>query len=125
MTTSGLLNRKIIVFTIDDKSMTLPQAREIIVGRFAPTDSVQPDLDLGPFDAEHKGVSRRHVRISYNEAQFWLVDLSSMNGTWLNGSSLKPLLEYPLRDGDNLRLGSLEIGVKFGATAFLRSQSVP
>jgi len=121
MSASGLLNWKSLFFTIDDKSITLPHAKEIIVGRFAPTDSIQPDVDLGPFGAERKGVSRRHVRISYKEAQFWVVDLSSMNGTWLNGSSLKPLLEYPLCDRDTLRLGKLEIGIKFGTTAFIRS----
>lgn len=125
MTESGFLNRKAIFFTIDDKTLTMPQAQEIIVGRFARTDSVQPDVDLGPFGAELKGVSRRHVRISYKEGQFWLVDLSSTNGSWLNGSRLQPQLEYLVRDGDTLRLGSLELGIKFGTTAFIRLQDAP
>jgi pSer/pThr/pTyr-binding forkhead associated (FHA) protein len=125
MTASGLLNRKVIMFVIESKVVALPQAKEVFVGRFAPTDSLQPDLDLGPFGATEKGVSRRHAKITYKDGQTWIIDLSSMNGTWLNGQALEPIKEYPLRDGDKLRLGKLEMLVKFGTTAFMRAQAKP
>jgi pSer/pThr/pTyr-binding forkhead associated (FHA) protein len=104
LNTSGLLNRKTIIFVIGTQTVTLPQAREILVGRFAPTDSLQPDVDLSPFKAEEKGVSRRHIKITFKDGQYWVIDLASMNGTWLNGEPIKSVAEYPLRDGDRLRL---------------------
>jgi pSer/pThr/pTyr-binding forkhead associated (FHA) protein len=112
MSTSGLLNRKKILLMIDNRSVALPLSREIVIGRLAPTEKVQPDIDLRPFDADQKGVSRRHIKIIYKEAQFWVIDLASLNGTWLNDRPLKPVANYPLHDGDRLRLGRLEIGVK-------------
>ena len=123
MTASGLLNRKVINFVIDSRVIALPQSKEVVVGRFAPTDSLQPDLDLGPFGATEKGVSRRHAKIVYKDGQTWIIDLSSMNGTWINGQAIEPIMEYPLRDGDKLRLGKLELLVKFGTTAFMRARA--
>ncbi len=125
MSASGLLNRKAINFVIESKVIVLPQSKEVVVGRFAPTDSLQPDMDLGPFGAAEKGVSRRHAKITYKDGQTWIIDLSSMNGTWINGQALEPIMEYPLRDGDKLRLGKLELVVKFGTTAFMRAQAKP
>jgi len=122
MTVSGLLNRKVINFVLDSRILAVPQAKEVIVGRFAPTDSIQPDLDLGPFGAAERGVSRRHAKITYKDGETWIIDLSSMNGTWLNGEALEPIRAYPLHDGDKLRLGKLELLVKFGSTAFIHSR---
>src|SRR5579859_6059419 len=112
MPTSGFLKRKTIRLVIENKTVTLPQGEDVIVGRFSATASAQPDVDLGPFDAEEKGVSRRHIRISYKTARISVIDLSSTNGTWLNDQRLKPTAEYTLHDGDRLRLGKLEIVVK-------------
>ena len=117
MTSSGLLNRRTVILVIGDKTLQLPKSREIILGRFAPTDSAQPDVDLVPYDAERKGVSRRHVKIADIGGQIVVIDLDSMNGTWLNGERLKPLVEHPLREGDYLKLGDLETQVKFGTSS--------
>src|SRR5258708_29514001 len=84
MPTSGFLKRKTIRLVIQNKSVTLPPGEDVIVGRFSATASAQPDIDLGPFDAEEQGVSRRHIRISCKTAQISVIDLSSMNGTWLS-----------------------------------------
>jgi pSer/pThr/pTyr-binding forkhead associated (FHA) protein len=117
MTSSGLLNRLTIILVINSRRIPLPVAREVIVGRFTPTDSRQPDIDLNFCSAEQHGVSRQHLRIINTSTQFAVSDLGSTNGTWLNGVRLQPGGEYPLRHGDRLRLGNLELEVKLGVTA--------
>jgi pSer/pThr/pTyr-binding forkhead associated (FHA) protein len=120
MTASGLLHRLTLILVINDQSVPLLEFREVILGRFAPTDSSQPDIDLGPYGAEHKGVSRRHIRINHAKGKFWVIDLGSTNGTWLNGQRLKPVAEYPIQHGDRLRLGELDVEVKLGTTGLNR-----
>lgn len=55
---------------------------------------------------QDKRLSRRHALIQYLPGQgFYLKDLSSTNGTYLNGEPVRrPVL---LKDGDRVRLGSL------------------
>jgi pSer/pThr/pTyr-binding forkhead associated (FHA) protein len=105
----------LLKLNVGDTSIVVPECNHVVVGRCAPTGHAQPDIDLSPFSAELKGVSRRHLRIVHLGGTSVLVnDLDSSNGTWLNGERLKPLIEYPLTDGDLLRLGELEIVIKFG-----------
>jgi pSer/pThr/pTyr-binding forkhead associated (FHA) protein len=49
-------------------------------------------------------VSRRHAVIRRSEWGFTIEDLSSTNGTWVNGMELKPGQIYLLRNGDQLKL---------------------
>ncbi len=53
-----------------------------------------------------KEVSRHHAMICRDRAGWWLIDLDSSNGTWLNDVALKqPRL---LRDGDRIRIAAYE-----------------
>lgn len=53
----------------------------------------------------HDKVSRQHVRIECDGEQYYIADLNSTNGTWLNG---KPLSErQPLVQGDTIRVGTV------------------
>jgi class 3 adenylate cyclase len=53
-------------------------------------------------------VSRRHAIIqAQGEREFWLVDLGSANGTYLNGRRIA--LSVRLRHGDIIRIGSHEL----------------
>ena len=55
-------------------------------------------------------VSRCHAVISHHSyAGFFLTDVGSTNGTWVNGSKLIPRERYTLNDGDLLRFGNLKI----------------
>lgn len=51
-------------------------------------------------------VSRHHAQIRYRSKRFWVNDLGSTNGTFVNG---EPVEERSLRDGDVLSLGGLEL----------------
>jgi len=88
--------------------------REMVVGR---TDgkTFTADLDLGPLDASTLGVSRVHAALVYDAPRevLRIMDLNSMNGTFLNGLRLKPQEMHDLRPGDLLRLGRLTVRVSY------------
>jgi len=65
---------------------------DLVVGRGS-----QSDLMIDDFD-----VSRMHFRVLYHKPDFLLRDLMSMNGTVLNGESIR---EGKLRHGDTIAIG--------------------
>ena len=84
---------------------------ECVLGRTY-EDSV-PDLDLGPFSALDRGVSRRHARLTRQSLTVMVQDLGSVNGTFLNGTRLVPFQARVLRNDDELMLGRLALRVLF------------
>ncbi|HEU5013705.1 MAG TPA: DUF3662 and FHA domain-containing protein [Roseiflexaceae bacterium] len=58
---------------------------------------------------EDTRVSRNHAQLRYRSRRFWITDLSSTNGTYVNG---EPVEERALRDGDVISLGGLEVAFK-------------
>ena len=56
------------------------------------------------------GVSRRHVEIRWDGQTAMLQDLNSTNGTTVNGLTVS---SWELADGDRIRLGHSDIGVRF------------
>lgn len=56
-------------------------------------------------------VSREHAALVRRAEQFWVVDLGSLNGTFVNG---KQTAEHPLNPGDHLRFGEALIDVLGG-----------
>lgn len=93
--------------------IVLHPQHETVLGRLDPTSQAKPDLDLTPFGALEKGISRIHAAIRRGEDTLTLVDLASVNGTYLNGQRLTPDQPRVLRDGDEIRLGQLVIHVYF------------
>ncbi len=86
---------------------------ELVLGRRDPDSNEIPDIDLEPYDAQDKGVSRRHIVIVKRDGALNIVDLGSHNGSYLNGQRLVPNQPRILRDGDDLRLGHLVLHVSF------------
>jgi hypothetical protein len=95
-------------------SMVLDVSSEMVLGRMHSEDGVPiPDVDLTPYEAIEKGVSRVHAALTRDEDTVLVSDLSSANGTFLNGQRLMPHEPRILRDNDELRLGRLVIRVAF------------
>lgn len=50
-------------------------------------------------------VSGHHAQVQPQGGGYVVIDLNSMNGTFLNGQRLSPYITYPLHDGDTLCFG--------------------
>lgn len=70
-----------------------------------------PHIDLSPFYAHHRGVSRKHARITLHNMRLSVLDLGSTNGTYVNNERIDMSVEFPLKEGDDLRLGFLSLRV--------------
>jgi hypothetical protein len=78
---------------------------ETHIGRWDADGGIFPDVDLDADDPEAK-VSRRHARITRRSGQYYIEDLGSTNGTFVNrGRRLLPGDRQPLRDGDEVIVG--------------------
>jgi pSer/pThr/pTyr-binding forkhead associated (FHA) protein len=95
-----------LVLRPNQQSISLPAAGgEAILGRSDPVKGVYPDVDLSPYGGDTSGVSRRHARLVLKGNTVYIEDLNSTNYTFLNHQKLTPSQLYPLKSGDELRLG--------------------
>ncbi len=74
---------------------------DFIIGRERSCDAIIKD--------ESKTVSRRHAEITKRDDGYYITDLNSFNGTWVNRERIK---EVKLKDGDLIKVGSV-ITLKF------------
>jgi hypothetical protein len=65
------------------------------------------DIDLDPYGAFEKGVSRQHAILRPSSSSLYLIDLESTNGTSVNGIPLSSSAARRLLDGDILSFGQL------------------
>ncbi len=78
---------------------------ESTIGRWDADNGVFPDIDLDTHDDDAK-VSRRHARIRRNNGSYFIEDLGSTNGTYVNrGRRLLPGNTQILNDGDEVIVG--------------------
>jgi pSer/pThr/pTyr-binding forkhead associated (FHA) protein len=92
-------------------AITLSQAKEQRTKQFA-----QPELVLGrnpdcDYRVTDEMVSSRHTRLSYHHNQWWVEDLQSTNGTFLNEERV--YTPTVLIEGDEIRCGRCSIAVSF------------
>ena len=64
---------------------------------------------------EDLSVSRRHARIAYRGGAYWISDLGSMGGTWVDGKKLAAA--RPLATGQVIDIGVCRLSVAFAADA--------
>lgn len=55
---------------------------------------------------EDKFISTKHAQITMDEEEFFLEDLESVNGTYLNGNKIEDVVK--LKNGDKIGIGLLE-----------------
>ena len=56
---------------------------------------------------DHHGISREHAKITLNDGKYYLTDLKSRNGTFVNGRAVKE--ETVITEGDLIRFCDLEL----------------
>lgn len=86
---------------------------KIFLGRRASESDRSITVDLTDSDGVQMGVSRRHAALIINEDGFFVEDLGSTNGTFLNEDQLAPESRHVLHNGAQLRLGRLIVLVYF------------
>ncbi|WP_211175848.1 protein kinase [Brasilonema sp. UFV-L1] len=86
-----------------DKQIELPRNLSVIrIGK--PNKSISPDVDLSKFP-NSQVVSRIHAHIRVEGNGFYIEDVGSSNGTYINNLRLLPGDRYRLRSGDCISLG--------------------
>ena len=85
-----------LLYQLEDETRSLRFAKhEVTVGS-------DPSCD---FSVQDKTVSAQHARLCYRQGQWWVEDLQSTNGTYLNDEPVFPACHHqwrsgPLRSGD-------------------------
>lgn len=106
-----LPERGIALYLLNNlKPITVQTEREFVLGRKL-EDTPDAVVDLSPYDGYVGGVSRRHAMIRQTKDGVELIDLGSVNGTWLNDQRLKANVPYPLESGELIGLGKLRLQV--------------
>jgi len=80
-------------------------ADESNIGRWDADNGIFPDVDLDAYDPDSK-VSRKHARIVRRNGAYFIEDLGSTNGTFVNrGRRLLPGTPQVLSEGDEIIVG--------------------
>jgi predicted component of type VI protein secretion system len=106
--------------------------QEITLGRVVPGAQQPRMVDLTPYMAQEKGVSRQHAVLrAPPDGGLTIEDIGSSNGTALNRERLIPHTIHPVRSGDHIMVGALELEIYFeqaaattGTGAFAREPEV-
>jgi len=85
---------------------------EFVIGRKVDAAS-DVSFDLSPLGGYHLGISRRHAVIRRTDQGYEVLDLGSVNGSWLNEERLAPHQAYSLASGSHLRLGRMRLVVRY------------
>jgi hypothetical protein len=106
LASSGSPHAKLVIHRGRSVGKEFPMCEdESHIGRWDADGGIFPDVDLDSDDPEAK-VSRRHARITRRVGQYYIEDLGSTNGTFVNrGRRLLPGDRQPLRDGDEVIVG--------------------
>lgn len=91
----------------------LSSDEQLVLGRVDGRHRQRIELDLTQYGAVDRGVSREHCNLYFEDENIFITDLSSTNGTFINGVKLSPHVSQQLRKGDELMLGRLIIQVLF------------
>ncbi len=111
----SMLSADAVALYIDrsDQPLVIDIAQQAVLGRYTGNASLRPRVDLTPYGAFEKGISRMHAVIRRSEEGLIVEDLASSNGTWLNETKLQPYIPSPLKSGDRLKLGQMDVEVYF------------
>ncbi|MGJ5673376.1 MAG: FHA domain-containing protein [Nostochopsis sp.] len=92
-----------LVHVQSDRQIELPQNLSVIhIGK--PNDRIPPDVDVSGFP-NSEIVSRIHSDIRVEGDAYYIEDVGSSNGTYINNLPLLPGNRHRLRPGDRISLG--------------------
>jgi adenylate cyclase len=56
-------------------------------------------------------ISRKHAKVTLSGDRYFIEDLGSQNGTWINGHSMNPGYQIQLKEGDFISIGNVSMSV--------------
>lgn len=103
----------IAVVMPDGVELKLKTTQDIIIGRRPRAEDPPVTVDLQHYDAHRMGVSRHHAMLKVSKGTLILVDMGSVNGTFVNGHRARPANRYAVYHGDEIRVGRITLLLKF------------
>ncbi len=85
--------------------------KQMILGRSGVKVTDHSIIDLESYNGLEKGVSRNHALLKRQGEAFLIEDIGSYNGTFVNGKFLIPRAPCPIKNGDEIQLGSLRMSI--------------
>lgn len=85
---------------------------QILIGRRDEKNNIHPDIDFADFGGFSLGVSRKHAEIRKLDDMYYILDVGSANGTWLNDHGLVPFQPKELQSGDQVRVGQAVLSIR-------------
>lgn len=101
----------ILALKPEQVQVDVPLGKEVLLGRHHASNQVQPEIDLTLYGAMASGTSRVHAAIWHDEYGWWLKDMNSSNGTWVDGERLAPHVPHRLRAVSQVYLAKLEMQI--------------
>jgi hypothetical protein len=82
---------------------------QFLVGRPDPVAGINPEINLSGVDPT-RSLSRRHAKL-VREGRLYFVreEVGTVNGTFVNGVRVKTGVDVPIKPGDKLRFGAVEV----------------
>ena len=91
------------VFALD------PAINEYLVGRPDPGAGINPEIDLSDVDPT-RSLSRRHAKLVCQGQLFFVrEETRTVNGTFVNNVRVGTGVDVPIKPGDTLRFGAVEV----------------
>jgi two-component system, NtrC family, sensor kinase len=90
----------ILVGKSQGKSFKLEPDKEYTVGRHSEND----------INIDDKNISRHHFKIQVKGEKYFVTDMVSKNGTFVEGKGLKPLIETEVKEGVPIVIGMTILG---------------
>jgi hypothetical protein len=94
----------------------LLQKQEYVFGRAPDSPNDGPNTIRVQLLRSEK-ISRSHFTIIEHDGRYWISDLDSRNGTYLNGTELTPHKEYELAPGSEIGLAGCSMALQFKGPA--------
>jgi hypothetical protein len=83
------------------------------LGRYDLGAKGNDEIDLTPYGAIDRGVSRVHATLHLEGDFLYITDLGSTNGTYLSGNRLEAETPTVVHKGDEVLLGRLAVQIMF------------
>ena len=106
------MTAKLMVYLVDyGQFIPIQERTEFTLGRESDGQPIMPDIDLTSYKAYENGVSRLHAVVRHVKKNFFIMDLGSANGTYINGTRISPNVDVPITTSDIVSLGKLKFQI--------------